>query len=364
MLKKISKIVGPFFFAAVFPFIVVMGTAHAEDQAKPNGPPPVPVRVAAVDQQLVSEQIALIGNTEAAAQSLVAAEVSGIVGTFKTKEGDFVKKGGLLARLKDKELELRIKGAIATREKTRANLENAARELARSEKLKASNVIADSKYEDALYKQQALEQALLESEAEIEYLRYQLEQKKILAPFDGYVSQEHTQIGQWVSAGGPIVTLLDLSRIRITVDVPERYAVMLNPGGEVRVIIKSLFDDFMAGQIDAVLPQGNPDARTFAVRINLPNPDMKIKSGMEALVRFDLSKKKQALIVPKDAIVSAGNDRMVYVVRNGQAFPVPVKVTGYYDGHAGVQGPLQPQEQVVVRGNERLRPGQAVQIVE
>ncbi len=128
--------------------------------------------------------------------------------------------------------------------------------------------------------------------------------------------------------------------------------------------IKSLADDPIAGQIYAVLPQGNPDARTFAVRINLPNPDMKIKSGMEALVRFDLSEKKQALIVPKDAIVAAGNDRMVFVVRNGQAFPVPVKVNGYYDGYAGVQGALQPQEQVVVRGNERLRPGQPVQIVE
>ncbi len=125
----------------------------------------------------MSEQISLIGSTSAAAESLVAAEVSGIVGTFNVKEGDFVKKGQLLARLKDKELELRVKGAVATREKTRANLENAVRELARSKKLKASNTIADSKYEEALYKQQALEQALLESEAEIEYLRYQIKQK-------------------------------------------------------------------------------------------------------------------------------------------------------------------------------------------
>jgi len=364
MLNTISKPIRSCLFAAVFLSFIPATVAYADDKAKPQGPPPVPVRVATVEQQFVSEQISLVGSTAAAAESLVAAEVSGIVGTFNVKEGDFVKKGKLLAHLKDKELELRIKGAVAAREKTRANLENAVRELARSKKLKASNTIADSKYEEALYKQQALEQALLESEAEIEYLQYQLKQKMILAPFDGYVAQEHTQIGEWVSAGGPVVSLLDLSRIRITVDVPERYAVLLNSGGEVKVNIKSLSKDSIAGQIYAVLPQGNPDARSFAVRINLPNPEMKIKSGMEALVRFDLSEKKQALIVPKDAIVAAGNDRMVFVVRNNQAFPVPVKVTGYYDGHAGVEGPLQPQEQVVVRGNERLRPGQPVQIVE
>ena len=55
---------------------------------------------------------------------------------------------------------------------------------------------------------------------------------------------------------------------------------------------------------------------------------------------------------------------MVYVVREGQAFPVIVSIEGYYDGNAGVQGALQPREQVVIRGNERLRPGQSVQIVQ
>ena len=351
-------------FFSLLIVLIFTATTDATDKGQAQGPPPVPVKAVAVEQQLVSEQISLIGTTEAAAESLVAAEVSGIVGTFEVKEGDFVKTGTMLARLKDRELTLKLKGAIAAREKNRANLENADRELARAKKLKNSNTIADSKYEEALYKQQALEQGLVESEAEIDYLRYQIQQKKILAPFSGYVAQEHTQVGEWVNAGGPVVTLLDLSRIRITVDVPERYVVMLQEQGVVSVRIKSLNAAYVPGKIYAVLPKGNPGARTFAVRIDLANPDMRIKSGMEAIVRFDLAEKNQALIVPKDAIVSAGNDRMVYVVRQGQAFPVPVKIKGYYDGNAGVEGPLQPQEMVVIRGNERLRPGQPVQISE
>ena len=352
----------PLLLISVAIVFMLSATAAADEKGQAQGPPPVPVKTVAVEQRLVSEQIALIGTTEAAAESLVAAEVSGIVGTFRVKEGDFVKAGALLARLKDKELTLKLKGAIAAREKIRANLENAERELSRAKKLKNSNTIADSKYEEALYKQQALSQGLIESEAEIEYLRYQIQQKKILAPFSGYVAQEHTQIGEWVNAGGPIVTLLDLSSVRITVDMPERYMVMLNDQGDVSARVKSLGKDFATGKIVAVLPEGNPDARTFAVKISLPNPDMRIKSGMEAMVRFNLSEKKEALIVPKDAIVTAGKDRMVYIVRQNQAFPVPVKIKGYYDGNAGVEGPLQPQEEVVIRGNERLRPGQSVQI--
>jgi RND family efflux transporter MFP subunit len=364
MRKTISKMIRHGLLGVVGLGAVLATPVSAADQDKPQGPPPVPVRVAMVDQELVSAQVALIGTTEAATESTVASEASGIVSRLNVKEGNFVQKGALLARLRDRELELRLKGAIAAREKTRANLENAVRELERAQKLKDTNTIAESKYEEALYKQQALEQALLESQAEIEYLQYQIEQKKILAPFDGHVVQEHTQVGEWVSAGGPIVTLLDLSHIRIRVDVPERYVVMLQNKDKVKVAIRSLSDDFLAGKIDAVLAQGNPDARTFPVRIDLANPGMKIMSGMEAVVRFDLAEKKQTLIVPKDAIVSAGNDRMVYVVREGQAFPVIVSIEGYYDGNAGVQGALQPREQVVIRGNERLRPGQSVQIVQ
>jgi RND family efflux transporter MFP subunit len=364
MVKKTLLTTRPSVLLGLLIALMLTTSAAAEDKDQAQGPPPVPVRVAPVDRQLVAEQVSLVGSTAAAAESLVAAEISGIVGAFDVKEGDFVKKGALLARLKDMELQLKLKGAVAMREQTHANLENAERELARAKKLKASNTIADSKYEEALYKQQALKQALVAGDAEIAYLKYQIKQKRILAPFDGFVAREHTQVGEWVQAGGPVVTLLDLNSIRITVDVPERYAVMLDTQGDVKVMIKSLNEAFIPGKIYAVLPEGNPDARTFAVRINLPNPDMQIKSGMEAVVRFDLSAKKEALIVPKDAIVSAGDARMVYVVREGQAFPVPVKIKGYYDGNAGVEGPLQPQEQVVIRGNERLRPGQAVQITE
>ena len=354
--------VSRFLFAAALTFFLSMPVALAEDAGQNKGPPPVPVRVAAVETKMVSDQVSLIGTTEAIETSMVASEMSGIVETYPVQEGDFVKKGALLARLRSVDLKLRLKAAVAEKKKIMANLENAKKELDRVSKLKDTNSVAEKIYDDAHYAYLALSNELLRSEAEIERLEYDINQKQVVAPFSGFVAKEHTQVGEWVNAGGPVITLVDLGHIRITVDVPEQYVVMLTPRGDVKVRVKSISSDPFPGNIFAVLPQGNSEARTFPVRINLPNPGLKIKSGMEAMVTFNLATKKNALLVPKDAVVTAGNNRMVYLVADGKAVPVGVKVLGYYDGNVAVEGTFIPGAPVVIRGNERLRPGQPVSV--
>jgi len=346
--------------------MLILGASASDtltaNTVKKQIPSRVPVRVAEVRTRTVSEQIRLVGTTEPIAKSTIAAEVSGVVEYFPIKEGDFVKKGAILVRLGSTGLKLRLKAAIAAREKVKANLENAKSELNRLGKLKETNSIATRRYEEADFLYRALTQELLKSKAEIEHLKYEIGQKTVIAPFAGFVAEEHTQVGEWIKAGGSVATLHDLGRVRVTADVPERFVVMLAPNDAVKVLVKSISRTQMTGKIYAVLPQGNPSARTFPVRINMSNPGYNIKSGMEALVTFNLSETKHTLVVPKDAVVAAGNKRLVYSVIDGKAVPVVVNVIGYYDGDVAVEGSLKPGTRVVVRGNERLRPGVPVQI--
>jgi RND family efflux transporter MFP subunit len=336
--------------------------ALAQDPGKEKGPPPSPVQVATVKTDMVSNQVSLVGTTEAFSESTVASEVSGVVKFFPVKEGDYVKKGDLLVNLKETELKLRLKGAVAAKKRIQANLQNAEKELKRVSKLKETNSIAEKQYDTAFYTYLALSQELLQNESEIDLLNYEIKQQKVLAPFSGFVAKEHTQIGEWINKGGPVVTLLNLDNVQITVDVPERYSVLLAPQGNVNVSIKSVSNKPFSGKIYAVLPQGNPNSRTFPVRIHLENPDHNIKSGMETIVTFNLADKKSAILIPKDAIVTSGDSRMVFLVNGGKAVPINVKVLGYYDGGVAVEGNLKPGDQVVIRGNERLRPGQPVVI--
>jgi RND family efflux transporter MFP subunit len=322
----------------------------------------MPVRVAPVVKKMVSDQASLVGSTEAASTSTVAAEVSGIVEDFPVREGDFVKKGALLVRLRATELKLRLKGAQAGLEKVRADLRLADKELTRYRRLKKANSVAETRYDQAFATHEALTQELVRINADVDRLRYELKRKQVLAPFSGFIAKEHTQVGEWIMPGGSVVTLVDLRTVRVVVDVPERFVMGLAEGGRVMVQVRSLSDQRMDARIAAILPLGNPASRTIPVRVDLENPEYRIRGGMEAAVIFNLSSQREAMLVPKDAVVPAGNDRMVYLVADNKAVPVMVSVEGYYDGDAAVKGRLEPGALVVIRGNERLRPGQAVAV--
>ena len=85
---------------------------------------------------------------------------------------------------------------------------------------------------------------------------------------------------------------------------------------------------------------------------------------MEAAVRFNLNRSRGALLLPKDAVVTSGNNKLVFLVKGGKAFPVTVKILGYYEGSVAIEGDLKPGDPVVIRGNERLRPGALVKVIE
>lgn len=346
-------------FIIIFTYSISLGSDISEQQ----GPPPAPVRVAIVEKKMVSNQLSLVGTTEAIAGSTVAAEVSGVVEHYPVKEGDFVEKGALLVRLRSTDLKLRLKGVIAAQERIRAKLKNAEKELTRFSKLKDADSIAARQYDEAFYNHNALLQEFLQKEAEVDCLEYEIKQKEVFTPFSGFIAEEYTQVGEWINNGGPVVRLVDLEQIRITVDVPERYVIMLSLQSEVMVMIKSLSNNFFSGRLYAVLPHGDRNARTFPVRINLDNPGYKIKSGMEAIVTFNLTGAKSALLIPKDAVVTAGTSRLVFLLSGNKVMPVNVEIVGYYDGNVAVEGELKPGDKVVIRGNERLRPGQTVLVL-
>jgi RND family efflux transporter MFP subunit len=349
---------------ALFAVLERSAVPFAEEPGKKGsqGPPPTPVEVAPVVEEMVSEQLVLVGTTEPKMKSIIAAEVEGLVASFPVKEGDYVKKGDVLTLLRSTDLKIRLKAAMAAKGEARARYRFAEKELARSEKLKETNSIAAKSYDQALYEFQALEQQVLRYNAEIEELKDSIRKTKVMAPFSGFIAEEHTEVGEWMEKGGKVVSLVDLSLMRITTDVPERYIMEIHPGVSAQVRVEAYGRKPFVGTISAILPEGDPDSRTFLVKIDVDNSDLELKSGMEARVTFNLGSKTKALLVPKDAVVAANGNRMVFVVDSGVAQPVNISIVGTYGTNVAVNASLKPGDQVVVRGNERLMPGQPVTI--
>ncbi len=333
-------------------------------QNSKKAPPAVPVQVAVVQSKLIQDQITIIGTTEPLRESVVASEVSGLVEAFLVKAGDFVSQSTPLAILGSKGLSLRLKRTLAAHAAIQSRLLLAEKELQRVDSLKRTNSISQKQYDEALLNHNVLKNELLMNKADIDQLEYEISQKEVLAPFGGYVAAEHTQVGQWLHIGGPVVTLVDMSRILIKVDMPETYAVAINANSVAQVTVDSLSRKPIAANVYAMPPKGDPNARTFPIHIRVANKDKRIKSGMAATVSFRVGAKRRQMLLPKDAIVTAGNQRLVYVVAKDKVVPVSVEVVGYDDNDAAVKGDLKPGQQIVVRGNERLRPGQHVKVVD
>ena len=351
----------PFLLIAAFFYLFVAQVSTTRAQEK--GPPAALVKVAEVTQVEIAPQVQLIGTAQPKLTSVVASDIEGLVEKFDVSEGDFVKKGAVLARLEDSLIKIELKAAKANKADTEAQLRRARTDLERSSKLLATETIADKQYTDDLAEVQSLEAQVDRLEAEIQHKQDSIAKKVILAPFSGFVVKEHTEVGQWVEKGGPIVTLADLSTMEILVEVPERYVPKLVLGGSTQVAVDALNRETFTGKIAAIIPVGDSASRTFPVKVTVDNRDNHIKGGMLCRVSLAIGEPSSVLAVPKDAVVNVGQGHLVYVVQKGVANPLPVQLGNASDSMIEIKGAIKSGMQVVTRGNERLRPGQPVQII-
>jgi len=304
-----------------------------------------------------------VGTATARVTSLLASEVDGLVEELFVEEGDAVKKGQVLARLRSSTLKIQLTLATATRNEAHERYLQAKAELERSEKLRRSESISEKKFLDDRFEAMAWEQRVRQRDAEISRLQDLLSKKTIVAPFSGFVARKHTEVGQWVEQGGEIVTLIDLEYVHVVVQVPERYIDRIMVGNRASVTVDALGTGRFSGKIIAVNPEGNREARTFPVKSEIKNEGFRIKSGMLCHVSFSLGKPYPALLVSKDALVTQDNQKFVFVYQNDTVKMVRVNVKGYHGDMAEVSGDLEARILVVIRGNERLRDGQKVQVI-
>jgi RND family efflux transporter MFP subunit len=234
--------------------------------------------------------------------------------------------------------------------------------------------------------QKARAKAKVESLAEnCARLQDQIDRHTIVAPFDGYVVKEHTEVGAWLKRGDAVAEVVELDKVDVEIMVLENHAPHLLPGVSARVELPALPKEAFVGAIFQITPQADIRSRSFPVRVRLENRLIKdqplIKAGMFARVTLPLGQASKTLLVPKDAVVLGGKTPVVWTVATGKpaaapprgappvgegprAVPVPVELGVAEGDWIEVRGPLQPGQTVVMHGNERLMmPNQPIEIV-
>lgn len=342
----------------------IQGCSEQQAAQPPQGRPPTPVRVAEVVSRTVQQTVELVGTVEPWRRSVVAGELSALVEKFPVDEGMKVKGGQVLAQLRTDTLTIQLNSADASHREAETRYQQAQKDLERIKTLFAKKLVTQKEYDDAVTQEAALANRLALLESELLQVRDQLKKTRVVAPFDGWVIKEFTEVGQWIQAGGPIVELVDLSRVQVEVPLPERYVGEIKVGASVTANFDGLRGFEAKGRVFSVVAQADRNSRTFPIKIELPNTDLAIKSGLVSRVILQVGAPYAALVVPKDALVLRGGSEFVFVMKDGSVSQVPVVTVNHVNSDAEINGQLEPGMIVVIEGNERLRPGQPVRVLE
>ena len=294
----------------------------------------------------------------------------------------------------DRTLELRRQNAVSDDELEERQSAALAAASVYLERLAAWELAESGLWDQKIKQAEARRDAQQEA---VNRLKDDIRQHEIYAPFDGYVTKEYTEVGQWIAKGDPVAEVVELDRVYVAVPVLEGSVSQLrapragDPGTLVDVEIGALPGRKFTGEVVAVVPKADLQSRSFPVQVRLANPanpadpnDLLLKPGMFARVTLPVDKRSM-LLIPKDALVFEEDSDKVWVAEpagaDGAAQTANVvrlsietgisvelaeekEVQSWIEvrGPLGPDGalPLRPGQLVVWEGNERLRPGQKV----
>lgn len=203
--------------------------------------------------------------------------------------------------------------------------------------------------------------AARQAEAALRLVRLQLEQTQVRAPLDGVVVERRADPGEYAAPGVPLLTVADVSTVRVHLAVSETRIRMLRVGQPVQVAVDALPGRAFSGRVEGWTPAADPRTRSFLVKVRVPNADGALRPGMFARGRVVLQSKPQVPAVPSEALVYEGGRAFVFVVESGRAWRRPVAVGLTSAGWSEVRG-LAPGTPVVVAGQGLLRDGDPVTV--
>jgi len=197
----------------------------------------------------------------------------------------------------------------------------------------------------------------------VDRLDLMIRKSQLRSPITGVVARRHVEIGQWVRQGEAVADVVQLDPLHVRVNVPESVISRVKRGDQARVIIDALGSGERTATIDQILPEADPQSRTFAVKLLLPNEDLSVLPGFFARVVLVSQTQSAELLVPRDAVVTQQGRSHVVAVRDGAAAVVPVQLGPADGAMIAVTGELEEGEQVVTRGNEALQPGMPLTVL-
>lgn len=286
------------------------------------------------------------GTLKARKRAKISPRTSGLVSLIPKKKGDFVKKGELILKLEDtlqranlEAAEKRNQGLLANLKEAEVSLNLASKDEKRIFELFKNGIISEELYDKAKGERERLEaylnstKALLkQSEAEIKMAQEQLKMTETYAPFDGYISEVYTEVGEWVAPSfpgiiiPPVLEIIDIKELYVSAPIDEMDSKKIKLHNEARITLDSIPSKTFMGRVSKIgiyVQDILEQNRTLEVEIDLELENFNVLPGTSADVEIITERKENVLIIPTTAIVK---ENYVWAIEKERPFLKKVKI--------------------------------------
>ncbi len=371
----LTRGISPRLFRLVLGLLSVVALlAPAVVQAQTSGP--ASVHVDPVRKVPLAQTAPVLGSLVAMRRGEVAARVGAPVESFVVDVGDRVARGDPIVLLDDEMLAARADQAQGALAEARARLQTRRERLAlaelrlsRLERLRSSAAFSQADFEDQR-QEVAIARAEIASaqaevataEADLRVARIDLERAEVAAPYAGVITERLVEAGAYVDPGTALVRMVADKELEVAVDVPFRRLTGFAPGDRVDIELED--GTRHTALVRAILPQEDERTRTRTVRLvpSFGETRAPLASGQSVSVAIPLGDSQEVLSVHKDAVLRQGGSASVFVFKDGKAEVRPVQLGREIGSRFEVVEGLKAGDLAVVRGNERLQPGDALRI--
>lgn len=284
-------------------------------------------------------------------------------------QGDWVKRGTVLATVRQQDYQNTLQQAQGQLGQAQAASLNAQQNFARAQALLDANALTQVDYDSAKAQLDSTSASVKTAEGAVQNAKQALSDCELVAPMDSWVTNRNVDVGDFAATGTVGFTLVDTRQVKAVFGVPDTLLAQVQLGQRQRVTTEALPQAF-EGRITAISPQADQKSRSFQVEVTIPNPRNELKSGMVATLDLGQGKLERAVtVVPLSAIVSPSDGMKmfaVYVVAREAGHDVArrhqVELGDTYGNRVAVTQGLATGERVISNGANFVREGDAVQV--
>ena len=356
--------------------VILLAACEPGDANNQQGsaPPPPTVTVAAPLTKSVVEEAEYTGRFEAVEFVELRARVSGYLDAIEFTPGQIVNQGDLLFVIDQRPFTIAVEQAQANLDQQRTTLRLAIRERERGEQLVQNRNIAESTFDERVTAERSARSAVQEAQAALRQAQLDLEFTEVRAPVTGRIGREQVTVGNLVSGGSDNATILttisSVDPIHFFFDVNEtdylRFARASSSReeGEQKRVFLALADEnefINEGFVDFIDPRFDFDTSTVTLRAVVDNPNGTFIPGLFAKIRVPSSAEYEALLVPEEIIGTDQTVKFVYrLLADNVVEQSPVELGPLMDGLRVIRDGINEDDQVIINGLQRVRPGAPV----